>query len=239
MKMSRSDRAEYDKSSLERSFDTQFIRLAQDLPEPYENYRFAAPRNFRFDRAWPDYRVAVELEGTRPRAIRCHNCGTEVRAIKGDGTTGEKIRLYGWHQRFSRFKSDKEKYNLAVELGWYVLRFFHDDVHADPFSMIETVRKVLQSRQYCVRLTEKLTSREDQVLHLVAAGYTGAEMGERLNISEQTIKAHIDKFRSKLVARNRASAVARAACWGLLDLGRIPWPEETPKMLAIYDDEDE
>jgi DNA-binding CsgD family transcriptional regulator len=226
-------------SELERSFDTQFKRLGQDLPEPVKDFQFAAPRRrWRFDRAWPDYKVAVELEGTRPRGLTCHNCGEKVRARKQDGSLGDIIRVYGWHQRFARFKSDKEKYNEAVRLGWFVLRFIHDDVNADPFQMVEVIREVIESRKHAVPIIESLTTREDQVLHLMAAGFTGPEMAERLNIGEMTVKAHIEKTRAKLIVRNRASAIARAVCWGLLDLNRIPWPEDTPEMLAIFDDDD-
>jgi len=225
-------------SPLERAFDTQFIRLGHDLPAPVKDFRFAKTRRWRFDRAWPEYKIAVELEGTRPRAVRCHNCGVEVRAKKGDGSLGGVIRIYGWHQRFSRFKSDKEKYNAAVRDGWFVLRFIHDDVNADPFEMVEIIREVINSRKHGVPVIESLTQREDQILHLMAAGFTGPEMAERLNLAEMTVKAHIEKIRSKLIVRNRASAVARAACWGMLDLSRIPWPEETPELLAIFDDKD-
>ncbi|MCK5547505.1 MAG: helix-turn-helix transcriptional regulator [Thermoplasmata archaeon] len=223
-------------SSLERSFDTHFIALGHDLPKPVSNFRFATPRKWEFDRAWPEYKVAVELEGTRPRPIKCHNCGSEVRARKGDGSLGAVIRVYGWHQRFSRFKSDKEKYNAAVRDGWFVLRFIHDDVNANPFEMVEAIREVINSRKHGVPVIESLTEREDQILHLMAAGFTGPEMAERLNLAEMTVKAHIGKIRTKLIVRNRASAVARAACWGMLDLSRIPWPDESPELMGIFDD---
>jgi len=226
-------------SSLERSFDTQFRRLGQDFPLPVSDYQFAAPqRRWRFDRAWPEYKVAVELEGTRPRGLTCHNCGASVRAVKQDGTVGDIIKVYGWHQRFARFKSDKEKYNEAVRRGWYVLRFIHDDVNADPFTMVEIIRDVLLSRKHGVPVIESLTKREDQILHLMAAGFTGPDMAERLNLAEDTIKAHIEKIKSKLIVRNRASAIARAVCWGLIDLERIPWPEDSPEMMSIFDEDD-
>ena len=32
-------------------------------PEPEHEYRFAPPRRWRFDRAWPGVRVALEIEG--------------------------------------------------------------------------------------------------------------------------------------------------------------------------------
>ncbi len=33
------------------------------LPKPAREYRFHRERRWRFDFAWPDYKVAVEVEG--------------------------------------------------------------------------------------------------------------------------------------------------------------------------------
>lgn len=64
---------------------------------PQREYRFAPPRKWRFDFAWPDKGVAVEVEG-----------GVYVR---------------GRHQRPKGFENDCEKYNEACLRGWRVLRF--------------------------------------------------------------------------------------------------------------------
>lgn len=217
-------------SDLERAFDTQFIVLGQDLPRPETNFVFAKPRKFAFDRAWPKHKVAVELEGIYrgSTSITCHNCSTQVRARNNDGSLGKVLRMYGWHQRYSRFKSDKEKYNLAILYGWFVIRFIHDDVHGDPFGMVEFIRKTLDDRKYMVNQIDKLSPREDQVIHLIAAGYTGPEIAKLLQLGPDTIRSHTQNIRQKLVARNQAGAVARASAWGLLDLSRIAWPDESP-----------
>lgn len=220
-------------SDLERAFDTQFITLGQDLPRPEEQFYFAKPRRFRFDRAWPEYKVAVELEGTigRGMPVRCHNCGQTVRARKGDGSPGKVIVLPGYHQRIGRFMSDKEKYNMAIERGWLVLRFMHEDVHSDPFAMVELIRHTLESRKYRVSQIEKLSPREDEILHLIAAGNSGPEIAERLSLGLDTIRSHTQNVRQKLLARNQAEAVARGFAWGLLDLSRVPWGDENPHLL--------
>ena len=217
-------------SNLERAFDTQFIVLGQDLPKPQPNYEFAKPRKFAFDRAWPKHKVAVELEGIyRGSApIVCHNCSAQVRAKNNDGSLGKVLRMYGWHQRYSRFKSDKEKYNLAIRYGWFVIRFIHDDVHGDPFAMVEFIRETLESRKYMVSQIDELSPREDQIIHLIAAGYTGPQIAKLLRIGIDTVRSHTQNIRQKLLARNQADAVARASAWGLLDLSRVPWPDESP-----------
>jgi len=80
---------------LERQMLAQ-IRSAA-LPEPVQEYRFNQPRSqHRFDFAWPDLMVAVEVEG-----------GTWAR---------------GRHTRGKGFRADCEKYNAAAILGWTVIR---------------------------------------------------------------------------------------------------------------------
>lgn len=58
-------------------------------------------------------------------------------------------------------------------------------------------------------IAEKLTRREIQVLNLLAAGKTNANIASRLFISEGTVKSHIGHILEKLGARNRTEAVAR------------------------------
>jgi DNA-binding CsgD family transcriptional regulator len=55
---------------------------------------------------------------------------------------------------------------------------------------------------------ELLTSREGEVLELVAAGLTNAAIAERLWISPGTVKKHLDNVYAKLDVSNRAAAVA-------------------------------
>ena len=60
-------------------------------------YRFARPRRWRFDFAWPALFVAVEIQG---------------------GTYNK-----GRHVRGAGYKKDCDKSNAAVARGWLVLRF--------------------------------------------------------------------------------------------------------------------
>lgn len=60
-------------------------------------HRFAAPRRWKFDFAFLELKLAIEVDG-------------------GAGTGGR-------HTRFEGFAADCEKLNEAVILGWRVLRF--------------------------------------------------------------------------------------------------------------------
>lgn len=67
------------------------------LPAPEHEHRFHPTRRWRFDFAWPDYKLAAEIEGAT---------WTQGRHTRGQG-----------------FENDCTKYNEAAVLGWAVLRF--------------------------------------------------------------------------------------------------------------------
>jgi hypothetical protein len=65
---------------------------------PEREHIFCLDRKWRFDFAWPEQKIAVEIEG---------------------GTLFGKSR----HSRGQGFVSDCRKYNTAALMGWRVLRF--------------------------------------------------------------------------------------------------------------------
>lgn len=72
------------------------IRAAK-LWQPVREFQFHAVRKWRFDFAWPNILLAVEIEGG--------------------------IWTGGRHTRGKGFFDDCEKYNEAALMGWTVLRF--------------------------------------------------------------------------------------------------------------------
>ncbi|MER6982306.1 response regulator transcription factor [Streptomyces carpinensis] len=67
-----------------------------------------------------------------------------------------------------------------------------------------------------------LTTRELEVLTLVARGLTNAETADRLFISEATVKTHLNRTMAKLGLASRAQAVVRAYETGLVRPGGEP-----------------
>lgn len=65
------------------------------LPAPVYEYQFCPGRKWRFDLAWPEHRVAVEVQG---------GIWTSGRHARGRGIAG-----------------DMEKFNTATRMGWSIL----------------------------------------------------------------------------------------------------------------------
>ncbi len=61
-----------------------------------------------------------------------------------------------------------------------------------------------------------LSARETEVLKLVSAGLTNADIGKRLFISEATVKTHLLRVFNKLDVADRTAAVTTAMRHGLL-----------------------
>jgi LuxR family maltose regulon positive regulatory protein len=67
-----------------------------------------------------------------------------------------------------------------------------------------------------VELVEDLSDRELEVLQLIAEGLTNREIGSRLFVSLNTVKAHTRNIYGKLCVHSRTQAIARAQELGLL-----------------------
>ena len=62
----------------------------------------------------------------------------------------------------------------------------------------------------------RLSAREQEVLRLVAAGYSNTMIATRLHLSESTVKTYMETLLSRFHARNRAEAVAAASRMNIL-----------------------
>jgi len=87
------------------------IRFA-GLPEPVREYKFHPTRKWRIDLAWPEEKLAVEIEG-------------------GVWSKGRHIRPKG-------FLGDLKKYNTLTILGWALLRITPQQVRTgEALTLIE------------------------------------------------------------------------------------------------------
>jgi DNA-binding NarL/FixJ family response regulator len=65
-------------------------------------------------------------------------------------------------------------------------------------------------------LEQEPTAREIEVLQLISDGLVNREIGNRLFLSEETVKSHVRHLLAKLQARSRAHAVAVGFRRGLI-----------------------
>jgi PAS domain S-box-containing protein len=88
----------------------------------------------------------------------------------------------------------------------------------EPEASSEANRKV-QAANHVSRFTRGgPTSREREVLALLAAGATDEQIAGLLELSPATVQTHVRNAKAKLGARTRAQAVALALQGGMIDL---------------------
>lgn len=77
------------------------------MPPPKAEYKFHSTRKWRIDYAWPDIKLAIEIEG------------------------GVFKRSHGRHTNPIGFIKDMEKYNALTEMGWHLLRYIPGKIDYD------------------------------------------------------------------------------------------------------------
>lgn len=102
----------------EDSFAAWWARLHPTQPAPERELTFAKPRRFRFDFAWPEQRVAVEIDGG--------------------------VWVGGRHSTGAGYEKDAEKMNLAAVHGWRVLHFTPGMLQRDPIACCGAVLLALK-----------------------------------------------------------------------------------------------
>ena len=118
------------------------------------------------------------------------------------------------------YKMDKDAGgNVVVHLFRDIKdRKFDEDVMTH---LIEIIRiqqdRPGEKRGQLNHLTDSLTSREHEVLTLLAKGHPTDEIGELLSITSNTVRNHIQHILNKLQVHNRLEAVVHAIEQGLVN----------------------
>lgn len=111
-------------SDLEKFFDFALRAFAPEIPTPVKEFVAIPGRKYRFDRAWPDRMLLIEVNG-----------GTWANA---GGETGS-------HGRGSGIDRDYWKADEAVALGYRVMMFSRSMLRRDPRQCVELVKRALST----------------------------------------------------------------------------------------------
>jgi very-short-patch-repair endonuclease len=92
------------------------ILRSEGLAMPLTEHRFHVTRRWRFDYAWPEHRIALEVEGG--------------------------VWVGGRHTSGAGFVKDMEKYNEAACLGWRIIRCQPRELCST--KTVDTIKRAMQ-----------------------------------------------------------------------------------------------
>lgn len=107
-------------SHLEREFESYLKLISKPLlKNMVKEHRFHPIRRWRFDFAWPESMVALEMDGIAKQA--------------GGG-------------RHS-YDGDREKMNMAVSMGWHVFRYSGKLLRSNPHKAIKMLSELIELKK--------------------------------------------------------------------------------------------
>jgi LuxR family transcriptional regulator, maltose regulon positive regulatory protein len=160
----------------------------------------------QFARAEAEGRLGVQAEVLALEALELQASGYETKAL---------VAI----ERALRIAEPEGPVRLFLDLGAPLLRLLR---RAEARGALPTFGQRLleaaadSTSSQSSQLIEQLSDRELEILRLVAAGLTNREAGERLFISDETVKKHLSSIYGKLSVHRRTEAAARARELGLL-----------------------
>lgn len=181
----------------------------------------------------PDMEVVAEV-GTGEAALeayRQHQPNLIIMDVRLPGMTGSEAAGAIVHEfpeaailMLSTHSGEEEIYrSLQAGARGYVLKSVMRE------ELLRAIREVFAGRRYvdssvaavlATRVSHRtLTTRELEVLRMVAKGLGNKEIAAALNIAEVTVKLHVSHVLEKLNVRDRTEAATAALQRGIISLG--------------------
>lgn len=95
----------------------QVVLRQEKIPIPEKEFKFCKDRNWRFDYAYPEKKLAIECDG---------------------GVWSNHSR----HTRGSGYIKDLEKFNAAAILGWRILKYTPDQLGSNAIDDLKIILKL-------------------------------------------------------------------------------------------------
>src|SRR5688572_25920540 len=179
----------------------------------------------------PDMDVVAEADNgiDAVKAYRTHRPDVVVLDLRMPGRNGietlRQLREEFGDVRvlvFSNYASGEEVYQAfkAGAFGFVVKEMALE-------RLLEAIRKVHQGEQYLPpeistrmssRVLSQLSSREIEVLALIAKGLSNKEIAGRLNLVEGTVKVHVTSILGKMRVSDRTQAILAGVKQGIIQL---------------------
>jgi predicted ATPase/DNA-binding CsgD family transcriptional regulator len=148
-----------------------------------------------------EHAVAATLLGRAARCRELSGAGIPFTEQPRDSETAQLAQRALGEEAFSRSFATGENLNLAEALE--MARAVGLLSHPEPGAAHE-------GRSSSQTIPAHLTTREQEVLHLLAVGLTDREIADRLFVSKTTARTHVQSVLGKLEASNRTEAVNNA-----------------------------
>ena len=139
-----------------------------------------------------------------------------IRAIRSEDAAARIVVLtmyQGDEDIYRALQAGATTYLLKDALSHELIRIVRE-VHAGGRPMPPNVAELLAVRA----ARPSLTSREVEVVRLVAKGLRNKEIAESLHVSEETVRAHLKHILKKLNVNDRTAAVTEALSRGIIHI---------------------
>lgn len=198
------------KAVLEQDEGIEVVALAQNGKEAYEKSRVFMPDVVLMDMRMPDYdgaygihAIKEKLEDVRVLVLTTFDDEETIERALASGADGYILK-----------EMEDEKVIASVKSVYAGMNIFGDGVYRAMRNRMEQAvgRKEIKKQE---AITTAFTSRERDVLKLIAQGNDNKEIAEILFLAEGTVRNQISKLLEKLSLKDRTQLAVYAVKNGL------------------------
>src|SRR5262247_4101192 len=120
------------------------------------------------------------------------------------------------------------KRSAAKELVQALQSVMNGDYYVTPLVTKEVISSFMSPGQPALQSADDLTTRQREILQLVAEGFSAKEIGNQLKVSHRTVEFHKAKIMELLDLHTTADLVTYAVAHGLISVPQSPRQRPIP-----------